>query len=226
MSRGLFVTGTGTDVGKTYVTALLAKKMKEAGYKLGYYKAALSGADTIEDSDAGFVNRIGKLEQEKETLLSYLYEHAVSPHLASKLEGNPVEKEVVIDGFHKVASTHDYVVMEGSGGIVCPIRYDADHVYLLEDIIHWCQLPALIVADAGLGTINSVVLTVEYMRSRHIPVKGIILNHYAGGVMEEDNIYMIEQLTGVSVLGLVKAGDTELDIDPSLLANLFDDVSK
>ena len=90
MSRGLFVTGTGTDVGKTYVTALLAKKMKEAGYKLGYYKAALSGADTIEDSDAGFVNRIGKLEQEKETLLSYLYEHAVSPHLASKLEGNPV----------------------------------------------------------------------------------------------------------------------------------------
>ncbi len=224
MSKGLFVTGTGTDVGKTYVTALLVKKLHDAGYNIGYYKAAISGAENVTESDAGYVRKIAGLTQTDEEMLSYLYKTAVSPHLASQLEGNPVEKDVVVNGFNRVAATHELVTMEGSGGIMCPIRYDDKAQYFLEDIIQWLQLPTIIIGHAGLGTINSVVLTVEYLRHRHIPVKGIILNNYVGGTMEDDNITMIEAITKVPVLGVVREGDTELAIEPSVLARLYDEL--
>ena len=114
--------------------------------------------------------------------------------------------------------------MEGSGGIVCPIRHDEKAVYYLEDIIHWLNLSVLVIADAGLGTINHVVTTCEYIRNRNIPIQGIILNNWKGGVMEEDNVKMIEEITKVKVIAKVKKGDTILDIDPKVLAACYQEV--
>ena len=76
-------------------------------------------------------------------------------------------------------------------------------------------------ADAGLGTINGTVLTVEHLRAREIPVRGIIFNKYIpGDIMQDDNASMIEEMTGVKILAYVKKGDTELDIDIDMLKNL------
>ena len=127
MAKGIFVTGTGTDVGKTYVTALIVKKLADAGIHAGYYKAALSGAESIEESDAGYVKKIAGITQEDSSLLSYLYQNAVSPHLAARIEGNPVDTETVKADFDRVKKEFDYVTVEGSGGIVCPIRWDEEH---------------------------------------------------------------------------------------------------
>ena len=221
MSKGLFITGTGTDIGKTYVTALLVKTLRDAGYDVGYYKAAISGADSVGASDAGFVNRYAAIGEPEDMLLSYLYKTAVSPHLAARLEGHPVEKDVILKAWQRVTAAYPYVTMEGSGGILCPIRHDENAVYYLEDVIHWLGLPSLIVADAGLGTINAAVLTAFYMKQHALPVKGFLLNNWKGGVMEEDNVKMIEELTGLPVLAKVKKGDTVLDTDPALLASLY-----
>lgn len=221
MSKGLFITATGTDIGKTYVTALLVKKLREANLNAGYYKAALSGANDIANSDAGYVNKIANIHQEEKTLLSYLYKHAVSPHLASQLEGNPVEKDVVIKDYTHVQQNYDFVTVEGSGGIVCPIRYDDKAKYFLTDIIKWLHLPTLIIADAGLGTINSVVLTIEHLKQQNIKIQGVILNNYTGGVMQDDNIKMIEEITNYKVLALVKPNDTDIDIDVNVLKELY-----
>ena len=79
----------------------------------------------------------------------------------------------------------------------------------------------MIIADAGLGTINSVVLTVEYLKHQNIKVQGIILNNYTGGIMQEDNIKMIEDLTDIPVIALVKANDKDIDIDAKFLASLY-----
>lgn len=222
LSKGLFISATGTDIGKTYVTALIVKKLREAGLNAGYYKAALSGADCIKNSDAGFVNEFAKIGQDENTLLSYLYKNAVSPHLAVKIEGNPVEKDVVIQGYKTVQAKYDYVTVEGSGGIICPIRYDDKAQYFLEDIIKWLNLSVLLVADAGLGTINSVVLTKEYMQNHGLKLQGIILNNYTGTVMQKDNIKMIEEMTGEKILALVKPNDTDIDIDVEVLRNLYE----
>ncbi len=222
MGKGIFITGTDTDIGKTYVTALLVKTLREAGYDAGYYKAAISGADSVAESDAGFVNRFAGIGESEDMLLSYLYKHAVSPHLAARMEGHPVEKEVILAGWARAAARYPYVTMEGSGGICCPIRHDEKAVYYLEDIVHWLHLPSLIVADAGLGTINHVVLTAFYMKARELPVKGVLLNNWKGGVMEEDNVKMIEEMTGLPVLAKIRRGDAVIDADPALLASLYE----
>ena len=225
MSKKIFITATGTDIGKTFITALIVKKLRDAGYNAGYYKAALSGADITENGiipgDAYYVNKIANINETMDNLVSYVYKEAVSPHLASQIEGNPVEMNKVIEDFNNSLSKYDYLTMEGSGGIVCPIRYDHKKI-MLEDIVKELGLSTLIIADAGLGTINHVVLTVEYLKNRNISIKGIILNHYIeGNLLHEDNIKMIEKITEVPVIALVKENDKELDIDINKLLEIY-----
>lgn len=227
MTKGLFVTATGTDAGKTFVTALIVKKLRDAGYKAGYYKAALSGVKKTEAGllagDAGYVTRLAGIEEHPGLLVSYVYENAVSPHLAAQLEGNPVEMRIVKAAYAKAAARYDYVTMEGSGGIVCPIRFDNEAHIFLEDIIKELELSTILVADAGLGTINSIVLTLSYMKQRNIAVKGIIFNRFhEGNVMEWDNKKMVETITGVPVIAFVKENDTEISMAADVLAALYE----
>lgn len=226
MSKGLFITGTGTDVGKTFVTALIIKKLREFGINAGYYKAALSGAEEINGKlipgDAEYVCKTAKIDKDPSECVSYIYKNPYSPHLAAILEGNHLEKDVIINDFNRSLREFDYLTVEGSGGIVCPIQYDK-HI-MLEDIIKLFDLPTLIVADAGLGTINSVVLTVEYMRARNIKINGIIFNNYHyGSILEENNIKMVEEITGIKVLAKVDHDSNDIDIDIDILKSLYDE---
>ncbi len=223
MSKGIFITATGTDAGKTYVTALLVKKLRQAGYDAGYYKAALSGAlrkdDRLIPGDAQYVKQTAGIDTPLERMVSYIYETAVSPHLAAELEGNPVELETVLKDYKAARGLCDYLTVEGSGGIVCPIRRG---MYMLEDLIKAMGLHILIVAPAGLGTINDTILTIEYARQQQIGVKGVILNWFhPGDTMEEDNRRFLQSYTGVPVLACVQEGDTDVNMDPAVLAGIY-----
>lgn len=229
MSKGLFVSATGTDVGKTYVTALLVKKLVQSGLAAGYYKAALSGAECqngqLVPGDADYVRRVAGLKQIYSEMVSYVYENAVSPHLAARLEQLPVELSRIKKDFYSVAAAYDYVTMEGSGGIVCPIRYDEEQQLFLADIIQTLRLPVLLVADAGLGTLNSVVTTCEYMQNHNLPLAGIILNNYdENQFMHRDNRLMIERLTGRPPLAVVAPGCTDLALAAADLAALYREI--
>ena len=172
MSRNIFITGTGTDVGKTYVTGLIVKKLKESEADAAYY---------------------------------------------------PVRMETVLEKFHEVCEKYEYVTVEGSGGILCPLCFDEADLRL-PDVVKACDLGCLIVADAGLGTINGVALTAYYLKEQGIALKGIILNHYRqGDVLCEDNRKMCEFYTGVPVIACVADGDTELSIGAEELKSLYDD---
>ena len=229
MSKGIFITGTGTDIGKTYVTGLIVKKLAQAGCKPAYYKAAMSGNNRRPDGslipgDALFVKECAGIEQDLDSMCHYVYENAYSPHLASRIEGHPVEMQVVRQGFYSLVPQYDYIAVEGSGGILCPICFDEAKIQL-EDIIKDLHLSCIMIADAGLGTINNVVLTYEYMKAHNLPVKGVIFNNYhPGNVMEDDNIRMCQYMTNLPVLAKVQPGDTQLDIDVELLKNLYDEV--
>ena len=229
MSKALFVTGTGTDTGKTYITGLIVKKLQEARKNPAYYKAAMSGNErrpdgTLIPGDALAVQTMSGIDQSLTSMCPYVYEHAYSPHLASRLEGNPVVMDVVTHGFADVTAVYDYVTVEGSGGILCPICFDEAKIQL-EDVVKELHLSSILIADAGLGTINSVVLTAEYMKTHGLPLKGIIFNHYhSGDVMEDDNIFMCEHMTGLPTLAKVQDGDTELDMNIDALCALYDEV--
>lgn len=226
-AKSLFVTGTGTDIGKTYITGLIIKKLNEAGIKSSYYKVAMSGNDRDKDGnlipgDAYHVKKVSGIEQPLSEMSSYIYENAYSPHLAARIEGNPVNMDVVNNQYQELQHKYEYITLEGSGGITCPITFDNKELYL-DDIVKSMNVPTIIIADAGLGTINYVVLTVSYMRQKGIPVKGIILNNYhKGNIMEEDNYKMCEHMTGIKVLATVSEGDTDIDIDLEVLQSLYE----
>ena len=228
MSKNLFITGTGTDVGKTYVTGLIVKKLREGGKSAAYYKAAMSGNDRRPDGslipgDALQVKTMSGIEQPLEEMCPYIYKTAVSPHLAAKFEGNPVEMDRVLKNFDQVCDRYEYVTAEGSGGILCPLRFDEQKIQL-EDFIKARSLACPMIADAGLGTINAVVLTAEYMNTHKIPVKGIIFNHYEpGNPLHEDNKWMCETMTGLKVVACVKNDDTDLDIPVDVLEGFYEE---
>lgn len=225
-AKKLFITGVGTDVGKTYVSSLIIKKMHAAGFSCAYYKAAMSGNARDQNGvlipgDARFVKDVSGIEQDLSSMCPYVYEAAVSPHLASRIEGNPIQMDVIRSGFEALCHEYDYIAIEGSGGIVCPLRFDGQEIWL-EDVVSEVKSGCVIVSSSGLGTINGVTLTVEYMRARNIPIRGVIFNRFhSGDVMEEDNVRMCESRTGMKRLACVQEGDEELNIDVETLKGLF-----
>lgn len=227
MSKNIFVTGTGTEIGKTYVAGLLVKKLHEAGEKSAYYKAAMSGNDKDADGnlipgDAKFVKELGGIDQDLNEMCPYIYEKAYSPHLAAQIEGNPVNLDYVVEKFRDLEKKYDYITLEGSGGILCPLRFDDEEIYL-EDFVKKAKLSSIIVADAGLGTINNLVLTAFYMKEKGMKVKGIIFNNFIpGDVLQEDNIKMCQHMSGLKVLACVKKGDKDLDIDIDKLKEIYE----
>lgn len=227
MSKKLFVTGAGTDVGKTFVSGLLLKSLREHGLSAGYYKAALSGNDrrpdgTLIPGDAQSVKLASGVEQPLGEMCPYVYEHALSPHLAARLEGGPVCLDRVVQGFEAVCQRYDYVTMEGSGGILCPLRFDGEELWLT-DVIRACGLSCLLVADAGLGAINAVGLSAFYLKEQGIALKGIVLNRYQPqSLLHQDNLRMCEHLTGVKVVAQVGEGAAGLDLPVQAVQALYE----
>lgn len=222
MAKGIFITATGTDAGKTYVSALIVKTMRERGFNCGYYKPALSGAEITNDGkiipgDADYVLKTAGIEEPPENYVSYIFKPAVSPHLASEIENNPIKLEKIKSDFERIKKEFDYLLVEGAGGIVCP--FNIEEGILLPDVIKALNLDTLLVADAGLGTINSTVLSAEYAKYHGINIKGIILNKFdENSLMQRDNKAQIEKLTGIKVVAEVKENDTSINLDGILSA--------
>lgn len=209
MTKGIFITATGTDVGKTYISALIVKKIPDCGY----YKPALSG--DVFPNDCEYVFKTASIDKNADEYVSYKFKPALSPHLASQIENNPIKLEKIKKDFNRIKSEFDYIVVEGAGGIMCPFAKDL----LLPDVIKALNLDIIIVASAQLGTINSTVLTVEYAKNHGINVKGIILNDYdENDLMQRDNKKMVEELTGIKVAAVVKKDSIEIE-DLSYLFN-------
>lgn len=214
MKQAFFIVGTDTDVGKTFVTAQLVKGLKKKGIRVGYYKAALSGAyydgDHLIPGDAKEVLEAGGIEEEYEHCVSYILERPVSPHLAARLEGVHISMEKIKSDYARLKEKYELLYIEGSGGVVCPIKLEDEECILLEDIIIQLQTPVILVARSGVGTINHTVLTCSYLKSKSIPIKGIILNEFdADNYVHRDNKSVIEKLTGVEVIATVPANGYE-----------------
>ena len=144
MNKSLFVTGTNTDIGKTYICGLIQKKLIENNINAGYYKAAMSGSINISSSDAAYVKEISNSNQNLNKMVSYIFSEALSPHLAAKLNNQSIELSKIAEDYNSIADNYDYITVEGSGGIICPIR-DDDKLILLEDIIKLLNLNVIII---------------------------------------------------------------------------------
>lgn len=224
MAKKIFITGTGTDVGKTYISALIVKKMRESGFNCGYFKPVISGVTEmcghLMESDANYVIEKAKIPTNPEECLSYYWQEAVSPHLAAKRKNQEIDINKIKYDFAQINKKYDYLLIEGAGGITCPLKIDKEENYLLKDLIWELGLSVIIVADAGLGTINSTLLTVEYAKANGIEIEGIILNNYeSDNFMHWDNLEQIEALTKINVVATVAPNASDI----MLLEGLFND---
>ena len=223
MSKNIFITATGTDIGKTYVSALIVKKIREEGYNCGYFKPVLSGVveqgGKLKESDCNYVVNTAKIPTTADDCVAYWWKEAVSPHLAAKRAGVNIDINKIKSIFEFKNQQYDYLLTEGAGGITCPLKLGNGGKYLLNDLISELRAPIIIVADGGLGTINSTLLTVEYAKARNIKINGIILNNFEpDNFMHQDNLKQTEYLTGVKVVATVENGAKEIN----LLKDLFE----
>ena len=202
MSKGIFVLGTDTDIGKTFVSGLILKKLREDGMNAGYFKAVLSGAeiegDKLIPGDCRFVCEASGLEKDYDKMVSYTLKNPFSPHLASKVEEVEISFEKIKNDYENITKEFDFTLCEGSGGVICPISLADGNEIMLEDIVKMTNLPVVLIARAGLGTINHTFLTVNYLKQMGVLIKGIVLNNFDEvSLMHNDNKKTIEKLTGI-----------------------------
>ena len=189
MTNRLVVCGTDTDVGKTVVSALLVQ-----GLGAHYWKPVQCGLENGE-GDRDRVQRWLELPSERIIPEAYRLEAPVSPHWASALEGgDPLHPGAPIDPQRLNLPAHPgALVVETAGGLLVPLRLD---LLQIEQLQRW-QLPVLLVARSGLGTLNHTLLSLEALRQRGIPVLGVLLN----GPPHANNLTTLEQLAGAPILG-------------------------
>ena len=203
---GLFVTATDTDIGKTIISGAILAAIKNRGINIGALKPLASGCisnndGVLEAEDATFLMRALDFPESKRIEVNMLaLEPALTPAVAAKVSGITINMATVMEHCYKVADSYEAVVVEGVGGITAPLVED----YLLADMIVAMNLPTILVATAGLGSINQVVLTAEYAKQRKINLVGIIINKYdenKAGILEESNLEYMTRLTGLPILG-------------------------
>jgi dethiobiotin synthetase len=191
----LFVTGTDTGVGKSYVSALLV-----AGLEAAYWKPVQSGAD----ADADWVRRVAGLPAERVLPETYRLRAPLSPHEAARREGVQIEMS------RFVLPKRKRLIVEGAGGVMVPL----DDRHLMVDLMVDLGLPVLVVARSELGTINHTLLTLDQLRRRGCPLWGVVVN----GSPNPANCQAIAHYGEVPVLAAI---DRRVELSPAKVRALF-----
>jgi len=201
MGKCIFVTGTDTDVGKTVIVAGLASSLKRAGKKVAVYKPVQCGdllEGNIKSPDLALVKELSNI-QDQDLVNDFSFSLAASPHLAAKHDKAKVDIQTIKDHTKSLLNSYDIVLIEGAGGLIVPLTRNYTVLNLIEDL----SVPVLIISRAGLGTINHTSLTVNALKALEIPILGVILNYFKGGVIEEDNKKIITELNNIPIIGIV-----------------------
>ncbi|MHA6795294.1 dethiobiotin synthase [Pseudonocardia bannensis] len=205
----LVVTGTGTDVGKTVVTAALAALAVARGDRVAVLKPAQTGVGPDEPGDLAEVQRLtgggittGELAR---------YPDPLAPATAARRAGAvPVSPADAADRAGKLAADHDLVIVEGAGGLL--VRFTDDPPGTLADVAAALDAPVLVVAAAGLGTLNHTALTVEALHTRGLTCAGVVVGAWPAepGLAARCNLADLPAVTGVPLLGALPAGAARL----------------
>jgi len=172
--RGILVTGTDTGVGKTLITAALAKVLSRRQLKVGVMKPVETGIDdpTQLGPDAQLLARHANCQAPKEQISPYRFQLAASPELASRQAKETIHPAEIISAEEQLAETHDFMLVEGAGGLMVPLRGG----YLIADLARELNYPLLVVTRPNLGTINHTLLTVHAARTMDLEVAGMVVN--------------------------------------------------
>jgi dethiobiotin synthetase len=203
--KGIFITGTDTDVGKTWVAAGLTGALRQRGLRAVYFKPIQSGCPeeggALIPTDARFARDLANLPEPLELLTPLTLRLPLAPGVAAAHEGVALDLKRVAAALKDLAERYDCFVVEGAGGLYVPL---IGTQFLVLDLIRWLRLPLLVVARAGLGTINHTALSVAAARQAGLAVAGVVINRYPEqpSLAQQTNPGVIEAIAGVPILGL------------------------
>jgi dethiobiotin synthetase len=213
LPAGVFVTGTGTEVGKTIVAAAIARTLAAEGLRVNVFKPAVTGLEEPDEADHELLRRAAGSSQSDEEIAPYRYQPPASPHLAAALAGEEIEPERLLRAARTAAADADALVCEGVGGLLVPLvgclsvamheKSNPPH-YSVRDLAADLGLPLVIAASPGLGTINHTLLTIEAAHAAGLEVAAVVLTPWPEQPteIERSNRETIEALGGVKVLTL------------------------
>ena len=214
MNQNYFITGTDTGVGKTHVTALLLTELRRRGLPAAGYKPIACGAGGR--ADARTYRKLMRNEVPLDVINPVYLRHPLAPSVAAQLEKKPVDLRKIYSVYCRLTSDFSPVLVEGAGGLLVPIKtlsFRDDNGqkarrYFVADLARQLDLPLIIVARLGLGTLNHTLLTVRQAQAMKLKVAGVLLNDTTGqrGLAERTNIKVIAELSGVPLLGVVPYG--------------------
>jgi dethiobiotin synthetase len=171
-AAGIFVTGTGTEVGKTVVAATIAHTLAGEGQRVHVFKPAVTGLNEGVETDHALLRRASGSDQSDEQIAPNRYGPPASPHLAAALAGEEIDPERLRQTACAAAEDADVLVCEGVGGLLVPLS----PTYLVRDLAADLGYPLVVVASPGLGTINHTLLTIESARAAGLHVAAVVLN--------------------------------------------------
>jgi len=212
--RGVFVTGTGTEVGKSVTAAVIAATARREGSRVAVYKPAVSGLDEGGEADHELLARASGTSQSADEIAPYRFGPPVSPHLAADLDGRVIDPAVLRTTAAAAGGAGDVLVCEGVGGLLVPLT----PTYLVRDLARELGYPVVVVAAPGLGTINHTLLTIEAARGAGLDVRVVVLTPWpaAPGDLELSNRETIAAIGRVEVLTLEKIDLSEPGAWPDL----------
>lgn len=206
MRKGIFITGTDTGVGKTFVAAGLLKAMRKMGLNVCPMKPLETGCRVkngkLIPQDALELIKASGAEEPVEIVSPYIFRQPLAPAIAAELDKVIIKKKKILSAFKYLLNKYDITVVEGAGGIMAPVYKENLFIDLIKDF----GLPVIIVARPGLGTINHTLLTIKAAQSSRLNVLGIIINYASkakGDLSEETNPEIIERLGKAQVLGII-----------------------
>jgi dethiobiotin synthetase len=215
MEKGIFVTATDTEVGKTFVSALLIRSFRQQGIKTGYLKPVATGChlegETLVSEDISFINTFTGQDMEHTLHCPVRYLKPLAPLAAAQLENRPLDLQMVWTAFELLKKRYSLLVVEGIGGVMVPLKKD----YLVLDMMAEMNLPTLVVCRPSLGTINHSLLTLQAIKSRGIPIIGFLTNGKREDADETalTSPDLIAKFSQVSYLGHIPYYDQQED-DP------------
>jgi dethiobiotin synthetase len=207
MIKGIFITGTDTGVGKTFLAAGIVRALRAQGIDVGVMKPVETGC-RIRDGklipkDAMTLMRSAAVKDPLDLVNPYRFQAPLAPMVAAQHEGITIEIRKIKEAFRLLAKRHEFMVVEGAGGIMVPLSLRYSYLDMAADM----GLPVLIVARPGLGTINHTLMTIAMLKNRGVKVSGIVINHAIDrkeGLAEKTSPDVIKIISGVDIIGIVK----------------------
>jgi dethiobiotin synthetase len=209
---GIFITGTDTGVGKTLVSCALARGLRGAGIDVGVMKPIETGVPQQGPEDARALIRAAGVEDALALVCPFQYPMPAAPEASAAEVGRPVSVDAIAAAYATLAVRHDFVLVEGAGGLLVPIDSETTMASLAERL----DLSVLIVARAALGTINHTLLTLEACASRALDVVGVVVSHCGGPLSDADahNLEILKRALGEHWIGEIAPLAHPDEVDP------------